>query len=305
MVVVDGMDDELKSLVADFKNARAKLVQWSIETYPEGSVVYIEAPQFMGYAIVQRNNDCPADRISVVLENGNEWWHPILMANIGTSRPSEWPNWIKGIQYERIKAIREANKQDEKGKWHGLAIKCTHTNGIDRLECTQARSNPAEPKTKEGVFCICNTGSSAVCPIHGKLIHDYQQLRAQNEVMREALDKLARLGNGSEFGNSTGNCIAQAALKPSCGSSLLKELEDLRFDNEGMTRVDEARINQLKKTEQERDTLKARLAECEGALLTNAYKFGVCVECGLEHGHKPECLIGKAIRSPSITPTCR
>lgn len=95
MTAVDGMDDTQKQLVADFKNARAKLAQWSLETYPEGTVVYIEAPQFTGYAIVQRNNDCPDDRISVVLENGNEWWYPILMASIGTTRPGDWPNWIK------------------------------------------------------------------------------------------------------------------------------------------------------------------------------------------------------------------
>ena len=32
------------------------------------------------------------------------------------------------------------------------------------------------------------------------------------QLMRRALDELARLGNGAEYGNSDGNCIAIAAL---------------------------------------------------------------------------------------------
>jgi len=36
-----------------------------------------------------------------------------------------------------------------------------------------------------------------------------------SEKYREALEKLARLGNGKEYGNSDGNIIAQQALKGS------------------------------------------------------------------------------------------
>ena len=42
-----------------------------------------------------------------------------------------------------------------------------------------------------------------------ELIH----LRAENERYREALEKLARLGNGEQYGNSAGNDIARSALK--------------------------------------------------------------------------------------------
>lgn len=38
------------------------------------------------------------------------------------------------------------------------------------------------------------------------------ELAAQNEAMREALHKLACLGNGDQFGNSVGNTLAQEAL---------------------------------------------------------------------------------------------
>lgn len=37
---------------------------------------------------------------------------------------------------------------------------------------------------------------------------------AANIRMKEALEKLARLGNGSEYGNSDGNMIARQALNP-------------------------------------------------------------------------------------------
>ena len=40
----------------------------------------------------------------------------------------------------------------------------------------------------------------------------YAKLKEINGVLIEALEKLARLGNGTELGNSDGNIIAQAAL---------------------------------------------------------------------------------------------
>lgn len=39
------------------------------------------------------------------------------------------------------------------------------------------------------------------------------ELENKNEALREALDRLARLGNEPYFGNSIGNEIAKAALK--------------------------------------------------------------------------------------------
>ena len=38
-----------------------------------------------------------------------------------------------------------------------------------------------------------------------------------NAIMREALEKLSRLGNGDRLGNSEGNCIAQSALEQAKG----------------------------------------------------------------------------------------
>ena len=50
-------------------------------------------------------------------------------------------------------------------------------------------------------------------------------LAEQNEKMREALQKLACLGNGEQYGNSIGNCIAQAALSlPDLTSPVLNRI---------------------------------------------------------------------------------
>jgi len=42
---------------------------------------------------------------------------------------------------------------------------------------------------------------------------DQRDVLADNQRLREALEKLARLGNGEHYGNSIGNQIAIAALK--------------------------------------------------------------------------------------------
>jgi len=44
-------------------------------------------------------------------------------------------------------------------------------------------------------------------------IESGKRIRAENEKLRAALDKLARLGNEPEYGNSDGNRIALAALE--------------------------------------------------------------------------------------------
>ena len=48
----------------------------------------------------------------------------------------------------------------------------------------------------------------------------------QNEKMRKVLLRLACLGNGDQYGNSIGNCIAQEALSlPDLASSILNKEE--------------------------------------------------------------------------------
>ena len=52
----------------------------------------------------------------------------------------------------------------------------------------------------------------------------FAALAEQNEKMRKVLLRLACLGNGDQYGNSIGNCIAQEALSlPNLASSVLNE----------------------------------------------------------------------------------
>ena len=45
-----------------------------------------------------------------------------------------------------------------------------------------------------------------------RIIAEIEKLQQENKRYREALEKLARLGNGNKYGNSDGNIIAQDAL---------------------------------------------------------------------------------------------
>lgn len=56
--------------------------------------------------------------------------------------------------------------------------------------------------TKEEVLKITTDASNAL-----------RQLNASMEDALTELDKLARLGNGDKWGNSTGNIIAQACIQ--------------------------------------------------------------------------------------------
>lgn len=54
---------------------------------------------------------------------------------------------------------------------------------------------------------------SASCADVASAVDREMSLRAENERLREALERLARLGNGRLYGNSEGNMIARAALE--------------------------------------------------------------------------------------------
>ena len=56
-------------------------------------------------------------------------------------------------------------------------------------------------------------GQQQVQDLLAKQIDNSLKLAAENKRLREALEKLARLGNEPMLGNSVGNIIAQEALK--------------------------------------------------------------------------------------------
>jgi hypothetical protein len=53
-----------------------------------------------------------------------------------------------------------------------------------------------------------------ICDQTGREVRDkIDELKAENKRMREALETLARLGNGDKYGHSNGNRIAREALE--------------------------------------------------------------------------------------------
>jgi uncharacterized Zn finger protein (UPF0148 family) len=59
-----------------------------------------------------------------------------------------------------------------------------------------------------------------------ELEHKCNRLERQQAVLVEALEKLARLGNGEHYGNSEGNCIAIAALASVKGNAVADSRPD-------------------------------------------------------------------------------
>lgn len=53
----------------------------------------------------------------------------------------------------------------------------------------------------------------AACDLPTDAANAIEKLIAERDVYKTALEKLARLGNGDQYGNSDGNVIAIAALK--------------------------------------------------------------------------------------------
>jgi hypothetical protein len=83
------------------------------------------------------------------------------------------------------------------------------------MKCQRCgKENPAEIHTCTPLALKLADELDADSNIIGydKHAEELRRLHAENEALREALEKLARLGNGDQYGNSIGNEIARAAL---------------------------------------------------------------------------------------------
>ena|ERR1700685_392243 len=96
MTAVDGMDEEIVGLITNWRKAREAIVQWSMDHFHLGDVVYVEAPSFKGgFGIVAaRDERCSPDKLPVRLGNGNVWWYPLDGCILAT-HSNLWPRWIQ------------------------------------------------------------------------------------------------------------------------------------------------------------------------------------------------------------------
>ena len=63
-----------------WREASKSLLEERIENLPVGIAVVVDCPQYKGPGIiVPTSQDCPPDKIPVLLPNENIWWYPIDM----------------------------------------------------------------------------------------------------------------------------------------------------------------------------------------------------------------------------------
>ena len=105
---------------------------------------------------------------------------------------------------------------------HGSCCTC-QTCGYDYDDCY------CESNAKIKAYGYIKQLEASICPLQQKLNEtkdkviwknkyneasiNLQYAEAENTRLKEALEKLARLGNGEHYGNSDGNMIAREALE--------------------------------------------------------------------------------------------
>lgn len=109
MTAVDGMDDHIKELVANYIRAKVLLEKWKQDTFPPRTVVCVECPQYKGFGIATMEDGTRPEQLAVRLENGNIWWYPVRDCCIA-HRVGDWPLWIK--REKKLPChVREEEKQ--------------------------------------------------------------------------------------------------------------------------------------------------------------------------------------------------
>ena len=64
-------------LLARWRECEKKLIEWRSKTFPCGTIVSVDCPQYRGKGRVVPSSQCPSDKVAVVLCNDNIWWYPL------------------------------------------------------------------------------------------------------------------------------------------------------------------------------------------------------------------------------------
>lgn len=79
-------------------------------------------------------------------------------------------------------------------------------------QTTNQQENKMNKQTKAQRLADAMEGADEDYPDDLEVAAELRRLDALNAELVEALERLARLGNGNQYGNSIGNDIAKAAL---------------------------------------------------------------------------------------------
>ena len=122
----------------------------------------------------------------------------------------EVDNMLLSMIQKHFPSLPLSDEHTDWGKWLGFA----------RAVYEAGRASPASvPEVTDGMAIAFHNaltdgaiGQAEVDEIKTGLRAALAALAEQNERMRKVLLRLACLGNGDQYGNSIGNCIAQEAL---------------------------------------------------------------------------------------------
>lgn len=76
-----------------YRRALAELEKCKADRFYHGTPVTVDCPRYKGPGTAVTDNQCPPDKVAVLLENGNVWWYP--MESCRPNDPDQRPKRIK------------------------------------------------------------------------------------------------------------------------------------------------------------------------------------------------------------------
>lgn len=110
------LHESLSMLASAYRRARTAIIVQRGVSFPDGSVVYVDCPQFHGYGIVRDIPECWPDHIAVQVQSGNTWYYEMERVTKFRVPRSEWPSWI--LDHKR----------------HQSAMKAAHTRKLNQQQ---------------------------------------------------------------------------------------------------------------------------------------------------------------------------
>ncbi len=99
----------LTDLLATFRECGQQLQAWADERFPVGCIVRVDNPRFHGIGEVRGNDDCPLDKIPVLVESGNTWWYE-LDTIVERVPVRKWPVWIRRSKLRMLRNRTETRR---------------------------------------------------------------------------------------------------------------------------------------------------------------------------------------------------
>ena len=96
----------LPGLVSAFRQFQSDLRTLADEKWPVGCIVRVDNPRFHGIGEVRGSDECPADKLPVLVESGNTWWYELETIVERVPVPL-WPRWIR---QSKLRSLRNASE---------------------------------------------------------------------------------------------------------------------------------------------------------------------------------------------------